>query len=74
MCAIDLCVVTTDAQAAEVADEFDTFVLTDDEVSIVELVEDDLLLALPAQVCKAYDACPNRPDLSFPVGRWRGRG
>lgn len=65
--AIDLRVVRTEEQAAELADQFDTFVLADDAVSIVDLIEDDLLLGLPAQVCKAYDACPNRPELDFPV-------
>jgi uncharacterized protein len=64
---IDMCVVKSDAQAAEVANERDVYVLTDDEVAIAELIEDDLLLALPSQVCDAYDACPNRPDLSFPA-------
>jgi uncharacterized protein len=66
--AIDLCVVRSEEQAAELAEQFDTFVLSDDDVSIVDLVEDDLLLGLPSQVCKAYDACPNRPELHFPAG------
>ncbi len=65
--AIDLCVVRSEEQAAELAEQFDTFVLSDDDVSIVDLVEDDLLLGLPSQVCKAYDACPNRPELHFPA-------
>jgi len=64
---IDLCVVASDEQAAEVAEELDAFVLTEDDVSIAELVEDDLLLALPSQVCNAYEECPNRPDLNYPV-------
>jgi uncharacterized protein len=64
---IDLCVVTTDAQAADVAGELDAFVLTEDAVSIVELIEDDLLLALPIQVCEAYEECPRRPELAYPA-------
>jgi uncharacterized protein len=64
---IDLCVVTSDAQAAEIADELEAFVLSEDDVSIVDLIEDDLLLALPSQVCESYDECPNRPDLSYPA-------
>ena len=64
---IHLCVVTSDAQAAEIAEEIEAFVLSDDDILIVDLIEDDLLLALPSQVCEAYDACPNRPDLSYPV-------
>lgn len=65
---IDLCIVRSDEQAAELAETLDPFVLGDDEVSIVDLIEDDLLLGLPNQVCDAYDVCPNRPELSFPVG------
>jgi len=62
---IDMCVVRSDEQAAELADQFDTFVLTEDEVLVIDLIEDDLLLGLPNQVCDAYDACPNRPELIF---------
>ncbi len=69
---IDLRVVRTEEHATELADQFDTFVLAEDAVSIVDLVEDDLLLGLPAQVCKAYDACPNRPELDFPVADGAG--
>jgi uncharacterized protein len=64
---IDLCVVTSDAQAAEVAEELEPYVLTEDDVSIVDLIEDDLLLALPVQVCEEYEQCPRRPDLSYPA-------
>ena len=72
--AIDLCVVRSEEQAAEMAEQFDTFVLTEDDVSIVDLVEDDLLLALPSQVCNAYDACPNQPELVFPAADGAGVG
>jgi uncharacterized protein len=65
--AVNLCLVGSDAQAADVADESEAFVLSDDEISIAELIEDDLLLALPSQVCVAYDECPNRPALSYPA-------
>ncbi len=64
---IDLCVVASDAQADALADEVEPFVLEEEDVAIVDLVEDDLLLALPIQVCLAYADCPNRPDLDFPV-------
>jgi len=64
---VSLCLVGSDAQAAEIDDMVEPFVLSDDEVSIVDLIEDDLLLALPSQVCVAYDECPNRPALSYPA-------
>ena len=63
---IDICVVASDAQAYELANEIEPFVLDEESISIVELIEDDLLLALPSQVCVAYEDCPNRPQLSFP--------
>ena len=65
--AVRLCIVASDAQAAELIDEMDAVVVTDDEVSIVDLIEDDLLLALPSQVCRAFDECPDRPGLSYPA-------
>lgn len=64
---LQLCLVGTDAQAADIEPEFEPFVLGDDEVSIVDLIEDDLLLALPNQVCVAFDACPKRPALFYPA-------
>jgi DUF177 domain-containing protein len=64
---IDLCVVRSDEQAAAVAEALEAFVLIEDAITIVDLVEDDLLLALPSQVCEAYETCPNRPELSYPV-------
>jgi len=64
---VRLCVVGSEAQAAELIDEVDAFVLSGDEVSIVELIEDDLLLALPSQICEAYDECPRRPEFDYPA-------
>lgn len=64
---VRLCLVGSETQAAELLEEVDAFVLHDDEVSIVELIEDDLLLALPSQVCQAYDECPRRPGFSYPA-------
>jgi uncharacterized protein len=66
--AVSLCVVRSDEQAADIGEDIEPFVLPDDEVSIVDLIEDDLLLALPSQVCVAYEECPNRPELSYPAG------
>jgi uncharacterized protein len=65
--AVCLCVVASEAQAADVDEALEPFVLSDDDVSIVDLIEDDLLLALPSQVCVAYEECSNRPNLSYPA-------
>jgi len=59
--------VASDTIAQQFADEFESFVSTDDEVPVIDLIEDDLILALPSQVCEAYDACPNRVELSYPA-------
>jgi len=66
---VRLCVVRSDAHATALIDEVDAFVLQEDEVSIVDLIEDDLLLALPSQVCRAFDECPDRPGLSYPANQ-----
>jgi DUF177 domain-containing protein len=64
---VHLCLVESDVRASELMGEVDTFVLHDEEVSIIDLIEDDLLLALPSQVCQAFDECPDRPGLSYPA-------
>jgi len=63
---IDFRVVASEAEASEIANEFEAFVWVGEELSVIDLIEDDLILALPNQVCEAYDACPNRPDLRYP--------
>src|SRR4051812_27120763 len=45
---IDLRVVASDTIAQQFADEFESFVSTDDEVPVIDLIEDDLILALPS--------------------------
>jgi uncharacterized protein len=64
---IDFRVVGSDDDAREIADEIDAFVWTGDDIGVAELIEDDLILALPNQVCEAYDACPRRPELKYPT-------
>jgi len=63
---IDFRVVASEVEASEAANDFEAFVWAGEELSVVELIEDDLILALPNQVCEAYDGCPNRPDLRYP--------
>lgn len=62
---IDLCVVTTDAEAADLMGAADTFVLAGEEVSVADLIEDDLILGLPSRVCERRDECPNKPVLEY---------
>jgi uncharacterized protein len=65
--AIDLWLVRTDEQASRLAADQEPFLLSDERVGIAELIEDDLLLALPDQVCASFDDCANRPSLSYPA-------
>ena len=62
---LDLCVVGSDTSASELASDLEPFVLDGDEVRVADLVEDDLILALPHEVCDEPRTCPNRPALEY---------
>jgi uncharacterized protein len=70
---LDLCVVATDADAGALGAQFEPFVLDGEKVRVVELVEDDLILALPHGVCDEPETCPNRPTLDYPGDGEAGR-
>jgi len=65
---LDLCVVASDTSASELVSELEPYVLDGDEVRVADLVEDDLILALPHQVCDEPQTCPNRPALEYGEG------
>ncbi len=44
---VSLCVITTEAQANQLPDLFEPLTVNDEQVSVIDLVEDELLLALP---------------------------
>jgi len=54
------------AAAADMAQDIDVRVVSQGQISLAELVEDELLLALPLQVCELSD-CKNMPALEFPI-------
>jgi uncharacterized protein len=64
---LDLWLTSTQRQLEELSPEHEPYMLASDHVSVAELIEDDLLLALPYQVCPDFDACPNAPSLTFPA-------
>jgi uncharacterized protein len=64
---IDLWLVRTDEQAQRLSPEQEPCVLWDERVAVAVLVEDDLLLALPEQVCLNFDDCANAPALAYPA-------
>jgi uncharacterized protein len=65
-------IVATEALASELAasergrDE-DIVVASGPEVTLAELIEDEILLGLPEWLC-TEEPCENRPQLDFPVG------
>jgi uncharacterized protein len=63
---LDLCIVASDDAAAALVGGVEPFVLETEETTVVDLLEDDMLLALPGQVCELPETCPNRPPLDYP--------
>lgn len=54
---IDTRLVSTEAEAQEIFGEFDAIVVPDGPMTIQDLVEDDLLLSIPTQICDEGVAC-----------------
>jgi uncharacterized protein len=46
-----MCIVGGDAQASQMADEYDVLVASGDTVLLADILEDELLLAVPEQLC-----------------------
>ncbi len=57
---IDVRIVRTEQEAKEIFDEFDSIVVEDDTITLNELIEDDVLLNIPTQVCAEGLRCENR--------------
>ncbi len=53
-------------RAAQLPRAADVRIIEDGQLALAELLEDELLLALPAQVCEDRD-CKNLPVLEFPI-------
>lgn len=62
----ELCIVSDAAQASELADTMDVLVADTEAVAVAEIVEDELILGLPEQLC-TEEPCPYRPALEFPA-------
>lgn len=65
-------IVATETQASELAasergQDQDIVVASGPEVTLVELIEDEILLGLPEWLC-TEEPCENRPQLDYPVG------
>ena len=63
---VDLVVIAHEADARALTPRYDTCVLEEPKVAIDALIEDDLLLGLPAYGCVRGDACPHVPVAAGP--------
>ena len=64
---INLYVVASDKEASELGGIHDTHLLEEGTTtSIVALIQDDLILALPSRAC-TDETCPKRPEVTFPA-------
>jgi len=64
---IDLVIVTSEEHARELVN-LDSVVVEEDTVALVDLLEDDLILGVPEQVCPNPDACKFTPQFQFSGG------
>jgi uncharacterized protein len=62
----DLCIVVEGPAAEQLAQNRDLLVVEGSTVSLVEIVEDELLLALPDWLCSA-EPCERMPSLAYPA-------
>ncbi len=45
----------------------DIVIISEQKASVVDLVEDDLLLSIPGQICPAPEDCSNAPVMEYPA-------
>lgn len=60
---IDARIVRTEQIARDLAQDADVIVITDNPVSVTELIEDDLIMSIPWRVCEQQNECPNLGDI-----------
>ena len=63
---VALCIVSDDARAAELAQTCDVLLATGDELAIADIIEDELLLAIPEQLC-SEEPCERQPVMTYPA-------
>ena len=57
---LDVRLVRSEREAREIFGEFDAIVVSDDKITLQELIEDDVLMSIPSRVCDDKQACPRR--------------
>lgn len=63
---VALCLVEDGPRATELAAVCDVLVVSGDEVAIADIIEDELLLGVPQQLCE-QEPCDRKPGLSYPA-------
>ncbi|MBH78891.1 MAG: hypothetical protein CMQ49_00070 [Gammaproteobacteria bacterium] len=63
---VDLCLVEDAQRADELAHSCDVLLVSGDQIDVSEIVEDELLLGVPEQLCE-QEPCVRLPDLSYPA-------
>ncbi|MFW6092787.1 MAG: YceD family protein [Pseudomonadota bacterium] len=62
----ELCIVKDAGLASELANDVDVLAVDKDAVTLAEVVEDELILAVPERLC-TEEPCPYAPALSYPA-------
>ena len=62
----DLAIVADEAAASRVSDSGDVLVVDGPGVSVAQVIEDELLLALPDQLCRT-SRCDRLPPMAYPA-------
>lgn len=63
---VALCIVNDDTRAAELAQTCDVLLATSDELAIADIIEDELLLGIPEQLC-SQEPCERQPVMTYPA-------
>ena len=69
--AFEMCVVFGEQRADELDDGRNLLVVSAAEITVAEIIEDELLLSLPQSLC-TQDACDRLPPLDYPVPLTQG--
>lgn len=65
---LDAVVVNTEEEAARLMPDYDVVVVGRGKVPVSQLLEDDLIMALPNDVCVDGPKCANAPTTQYPEG------
>ena len=65
LAAFELCIVSDEGTAEQFAEARDVLVCRGSSLSVAEVVEDELLLALPERLCQS-EPCERMPQLDYP--------